>query len=193
MRLNTLAIAIMMSFLIHVCLILAIPNAINHSTSLTQEMLLVELNQKSHSKNPTHNRSTTNLAKSGSLIQPENSPHPKAHLLNKPNNISDTNTPYTDQVTDTSQITTPAKLISKITAHRTNEARKADYSGTSVLEIIVGQDGTVQDIKLNNSLPYGLDQVALDIARDLKFTPAFINDKPATSKIILKIRFTSSH
>lgn len=90
-----------------------------------------------------------------------------------------------------SQITTPVKLLTKIKANRTDSARKADYSGTSVVELVVGSNGEVKDAKLSNHLEHGLDDVALDIAKDLKFKPAMIGDKAVATRVNLKIKFTS--
>lgn len=88
-------------------------------------------------------------------------------------------------------ITRPAALITKTKANRTEAARQADYSGVAQVELIVGSDGNVKNAKLRNSLPYGLDEVALRIARESKFRPAMINNKPVASAILFKVRFES--
>lgn len=90
-----------------------------------------------------------------------------------------------------SEITTPAVLITKTKVNRTEAARKADYSGVSQVELVVGSDGQVKNVKLRNSLPYGLDEVALQLAKDSRFKPAMINNKPVASAILFKVRFES--
>lgn len=90
-----------------------------------------------------------------------------------------------------SEITSPVKLLSKIKANRTESARQADYSGTSVVELVVDSSGEVKNAKLANHLEHGLDDVALDIARDLKFKPAMVGSKAVATKVNLKIKFTS--
>ena len=90
-----------------------------------------------------------------------------------------------------SDITSPAVLLTKIKANRTEAARKADYSGISKVEITIGSDGTVRNVKLQNSLPYGLDEIALRLAQESKFKPAMVKNKPVASAILLKVRFES--
>ena len=90
-----------------------------------------------------------------------------------------------------SEITSPAVLLTKIHANRTEAARKADYSGISKVEITIASDGSVRNVKLQNSLPYGLDDVALKLAHELKFKPAMVKNKPVASAILLKVRFES--
>ena len=88
-------------------------------------------------------------------------------------------------------ITAPAVLLTKTKANRTEAARQADYAGVAQVELVVGADGAVKNAKLKNSLPYGLDDVALRIARESKFKPAMINNKPVASAILFKVRFES--
>lgn len=90
-----------------------------------------------------------------------------------------------------SEITSPARLLSQIKANRTEAARKADYSGISQIELVIGSDGVVKQAKLRNSLPHGLDAVALDIALKAKFKPAMIDNQPVASAILFKVRFES--
>lgn len=90
-----------------------------------------------------------------------------------------------------SVITSPATLLTKTKANRTEAARQADYSGVSQVELVVGPDGLVRNAKLKNSLPYGLDEVALKIARESRFKPAMIDNKAVASAILLKVRFES--
>lgn len=94
-----------------------------------------------------------------------------------------------EELSNESAITSPAVLLIKIKANRTEAARRADYSGISQVELVVGSDGLVRSAKLRNSLPYGLDDVALNLARESKFKPAMIDNKPVASAILFKVRF----
>ena len=96
-----------------------------------------------------------------------------------------------EQLANEAEITSPAILLTKTKANRTEAARKADYSGVSTVELTIGSDGLVKKVKLRNSLPYGLDEVALRLAQESKFKPAMIKDKPVASAILLKVRFES--
>lgn len=98
---------------------------------------------------------------------------------------------FSEELASDGTITTPAALLTKITANRTEAARKADFSGVSQIEIVVGSDGRVKNAKLKNSLPFGLDEVALKLVRESKFRPAMVNNKPVASAILFKVRFES--
>lgn len=90
-------------------------------------------------------------------------------------------------------VTSGAKLISAVQANRTDEARKAGYTGTAILLILIDQNGIVRDAQLLNKLDFGLDQKALEIAKTLKFVPAKIKDEPVATKIRFSINFKSSN
>jgi outer membrane biosynthesis protein TonB len=94
--------------------------------------------------------------------------------------------PAAEELASDGAITTPAALLTKIKANRTEAARKADFSGVAQIELVVGSDGRVR-----NALPYGLDEVALKLALASKFRPAMINNKPVASAILFKVRFES--
>jgi TonB family protein len=90
-------------------------------------------------------------------------------------------------------VTSGAKLISSVQANRTDEARKAGYTGTAILLILIDQNGSVREAKLLNKLDFGLDEKALEIAKTLKFIPAKIKDDPVATKIRFSINFKSSN
>lgn len=96
-----------------------------------------------------------------------------------------------EELASDAAITTPAVLLTKTKANRTEAARRADYSGVAQVELVVGSDGQVRSAKLRNSLPYGLDEVALNLARESKFKPAMVDNKPVASAILFKVRFES--
>ncbi len=98
-----------------------------------------------------------------------------------------------DEISNQSQISSPAKLISVVRAQRTPEAKKANYVADAKVLIIVNQQGVVDSAKLLNNLEYGLNEVALDIAKKLKFRPARIGSNAVRTQIELTINFKSSN
>ena len=90
-------------------------------------------------------------------------------------------------------VTSNVKLISVVVANRTDMARKAGYTGTAVLLILIDREGAVREVKLLNQLEFGLDEKAIEIAKNLKFIPAKINDAPVATKIRFSINFKSSN
>ena len=73
---------------------------------------------------------------------------------------------------------TNVKIISKPKATYTDAARMNGVSGTIRLLIELASDGKVRNILVIKRLGSGLDEQALDAARDIKFTPATKNGVP---------------
>ena len=65
-----------------------------------------------------------------------------------------------------------AALLSKIEPEYSEEARRARFQGIVVLDTIVREDGSVQVLRVAQSLGFGLDQRAADAVRQWKFNPA---------------------
>jgi periplasmic protein TonB len=53
-----------------------------------------------------------------------------------------------------------------------DEARKAKYQGTLVLQVVVGPEGRTHDIRVAQSLGMGLDEKAIEAIRQWKFEPS---------------------
>lgn len=70
------------------------------------------------------------------------------------------------------EVTSKARLISKPEPTYTEEARKNQTVGTVVLRVVFASNGTVQNIRTVNGLPYGLTDRAIAAARQIKFVPA---------------------
>jgi len=56
----------------------------------------------------------------------------------------------------------PPSVVSRVEPQYSDEARKARYQGTVVLEAIVRKDGTVDILRVVRSLGFGLDENAID-------------------------------
>lgn len=70
-------------------------------------------------------------------------------------------------------------------------ARSAGIEGQSVVEALVGTDGTVSDARiLKSSGNSSLDAAAVDAAMRSKFTPAKQRDKPVRVWVSIPFRFT---
>jgi protein TonB len=75
----------------------------------------------------------------------------------------------------------------------TDEARAAGIEGTVVLDLVVGEDGSVRDVHLIQKLDPGLDQAAVAALRACKFTPGEKDGAKVAVKIhAFKIRFVLS-
>src|SRR5947209_588666 len=70
-----------------------------------------------------------------------------------------------------------------------DEARKAKYQGTVVLNVIVGADGRVDNPSIARSLGMGLDEKALERVKEWKFKPATKDGKPVPVQVNVEVSF----
>ena len=65
----------------------------------------------------------------------------------------------------------PPTVIFKQDPEYSEEARKAKFQGTCIVQIIVGVDGRPRDIKVVRTLGLGLDEKAVEAISKYKFEP----------------------
>ncbi len=131
----------------------------------------------------TTSKSDAAVVKLGNTVTKEND-----DLKLKPTDADSLPIPADDYL-----VTSGAKLISSVIANRTYEARKAGYIGSAVLVLLIDREGLVREVKLLNQLEFGLGEKAIEIAKQLKFSPAKIKDDPVATKIRFSIHFKSSN
>jgi TonB family protein len=71
----------------------------------------------------------------------------------------------------------------------TEEARKHKVLGAAGLQLEVGADGSVTDVRVSNALPDGLTEEAIRAARQIKFSPAIKNGQPVACWIKTMVEF----
>ena len=69
------------------------------------------------------------------------------------------------------------------------EARKAKYTGTCVLWLVVGADGHPREVKVTRSVGLGLDEKAIEAVKTWKFEPAMKDGKPVAVQISVEVEF----
>ena len=69
------------------------------------------------------------------------------------------------------------------------EARKARYEGTVVLEALVRKDGKVDVVHLLRGLGFGLDQSAIEALRRWRFRPGTKNGMPVDVTVNVEVTF----
>jgi TonB family protein len=69
------------------------------------------------------------------------------------------------------------------------QARKSKYQGTSVLRMVVAEDGSVRDLQILTPLGLGLDEKAVDAVKTWKFEPARRGDQPVAVIIAVEVDF----
>lgn len=84
---------------------------------------------------------------------------------------------------------TPPTVVSRVEPQYSEEARKARYQGTVVLEAIVKRDGTVDILRVVRSLGFGLDENAIQALRQWRFKPGMRNGVPVDVALNIEVNF----
>ncbi len=84
----------------------------------------------------------------------------------------------------------PPAVLNNPQAEYTEEARRAGFTGSCSLSMIVDAQGMPQDVQLLTPLGYGLEQQALNVAKRYRFRPAMRNHEPVPYKITVEARFS---
>jgi protein TonB len=80
-------------------------------------------------------------------------------------------------------------LISKVEPEYSEEARKAKYSGTVLLSVVVDEHGIPQDIKVVRPLGLGLDEKAVEAVQKWRFRPGIRNGKAVRVRATIEVSF----
>jgi TonB family protein len=83
----------------------------------------------------------------------------------------------------------PPTLISKVDPAYTEEARKAKYSGTVLLNVTVDASGQSVDLRVLRSLGMGLDEKAIEAVQQWRFRPAMKDGNPVPSQAQVEVIF----
>lgn len=83
----------------------------------------------------------------------------------------------------------PPTVLSRVEPQYSEEARKARYQGTVVLEAIVRRDGTVDIQRVVRSLGFGLDENAIQALKQWRFRPGTRNGVPVDVSLNIEVNF----
>jgi protein TonB len=84
---------------------------------------------------------------------------------------------------------TPPAVIFKVDPEYSEEARKAKYSGTVMLAVIVDTDGHARDIHVVKSLGMGLDEKAIEAVEKWKFKPGMTGGQAVNVRATIEVNF----
>jgi TonB family protein len=87
------------------------------------------------------------------------------------------------------KVTRPEKISGAAPVY-TELARRAQISGTVILEAIIDEQGNVENAKVLKGQPMGLDQAAVDAVQTWKFKPATLEGRPVKVYYVLTVNFS---
>jgi protein TonB len=85
--------------------------------------------------------------------------------------------------------TTPPTVLTKVDPEYSEEARKAKYSGSVMLSIVVNTDGKAEQITVVKSLGMGLDEKAIEAVQKWRFLPGKNKGVPVKVKAQIEVNF----
>lgn len=71
----------------------------------------------------------------------------------------------------------------------TEVARRAGVEGIVILEAVIGADGSVRDVRVLKSLPFGLSEEAVRAVEQWRYEPAKLDGRPVAVLLSLTVRF----
>jgi TonB family protein len=80
-------------------------------------------------------------------------------------------------------------VLSKVEPEYSEEARKAKWQGTVVLQLVVDDQGRPQNLKVLRSLGLGLDQKAIEAVEKWRFKPGMKDGKPVPVMATIEVNF----
>ncbi len=83
----------------------------------------------------------------------------------------------------------PPRVLFKVEPEYSEEARKAKYQGTVMLQVEVWEDGIAHNIRIVRSLGLGLDEKAVDAVRRWRFSPGKKDGKPVRVAAQIQVSF----
>jgi TonB family protein len=92
--------------------------------------------------------------------------------------------------TDFKAFDTKPQLVKFVKPEYTEFAREAGYSGVVYVDVLVGTDGRVKQVRLQRGVHPLLDRAALEAAQKAKFTPGKQRDIPVEVWVTLPYGFT---
>jgi protein TonB len=87
-------------------------------------------------------------------------------------------------------VTVRPQILGRPTPGYTDEARRNQIEGSVKVSVLLKADGTVSDIKVARGLGYGLDEKAIEAARQLRFVPAQKDGHAVSVRLFLEFKFS---
>ena len=80
-------------------------------------------------------------------------------------------------------------VIARVDPEYSEEARKAKYSGTVLLAVIIDTEGHARDIRVVKSLGMGLDEKAMEAVAKWRFRPGMKGRQAVNVRAQIEVNF----
>ena len=80
-------------------------------------------------------------------------------------------------------------MVFKVEPEYSEEARKAKFQGTVVLQLVVDRHGLPGQIRILRPLGLGLDQKAMEAVAKWRFKPGMKDGKPVAVIAVIEVNF----
>jgi TonB family protein len=87
-------------------------------------------------------------------------------------------------------VTVRPQILGRPTPGYTDEARRNQIEGSVKVSVLLKADGAVSDIQVARGLGYGLDEKAIEAARQLRFVPAQKDGHAVSVRLSLEFKFS---
>lgn len=87
----------------------------------------------------------------------------------------------------------PPKVLHRVDARYTREARVNGIQGTVLIEVVVDETGKADKISVLSPIGFGLDSRAVDAVRQWSFRPGMMEGKPVRSVANVEVKFRIFH
>jgi protein TonB len=87
-------------------------------------------------------------------------------------------------------VTVRPQILGRPIPGYTDEARRNQVEGSVKVSVLLKADGSVSDIKVARGLGYGLDEKAIEAARQLRFVPAQKDGHVVSVRLFLEFKFS---
>jgi TonB family protein len=87
----------------------------------------------------------------------------------------------------------PPKVLHRVDARYTREARANGIQGTVLIEVAVDERGTPESVSVLSPIGFGLDSRAMDAVRQWRFRPALKEGRPIRSVTTVEVKFRIFH
>ena len=96
----------------------------------------------------------------------------------------------TEKVYKSTEVSRKVVLISKPEPEYTEGARENKIEGNVILYMVLRSNGEVSDIAVLKGLPQGLNEKAIEAARNIQFEPAIKDGRPVSQYLRVEYIFT---